>query len=501
MAPPLSSACDTSDNREHEHPRAGNHPRWEDHRDTGTHGCGIADVMSPAERRHENQSGRHRPPDRRVRQRVIGDIGHRARGREAVACLDEIVDDTKIPDHHHHGHREPCRRGEHHVDLTKRSRCRPEEDADRRGCHEWCRGAPEMFSGVAANVVARREARLSGNTDGDERRHGPPVAQPSHEPLATCRFVRYFDGCHSPTDDQTSIVGDVAIAMAEVIERRSADGSSANDEIDVTSPEPGCSIASSPLPSSNSAAAPPSGRRGTPMDAGDLIRQCIEQRGQRRLRVGQIRALQLEGRTDRHRDGRRRRLLDGTSITTVDQQQRNAEHPAQATGRRARLPPPPQHLGPTPARQGQSTPVRRVSGRWSQRPSVDGDPSVTRRQRSSTRGRLLLFDLPRLALVSVDDDLEHPPDSARSRHGHCWAGSSGGASALPEGHLATAGTGDHGLGDARVPGRGSEHRGRLHDARHREWKVRGCRTGRSSGLPWFSRCGGVPPMPALPQSP
>ena len=46
--------------------------------------------------------------------------------------LDEIVDDTKVPDHHHHGHREPCRRGEHDVYLTKRSRCRPEEDADRR---------------------------------------------------------------------------------------------------------------------------------------------------------------------------------------------------------------------------------------------------------------------------------------------------------------------------------------------------------------------------------
>ena len=67
---------------------------------------------------------------------MISNIGDRARECEAVAHLDEIVGDTKVPDHYHHGHREPCRRGEHDVYRTKRSRCRPEEDADRRRCHK-----------------------------------------------------------------------------------------------------------------------------------------------------------------------------------------------------------------------------------------------------------------------------------------------------------------------------------------------------------------------------
>ena len=46
-----------------------------------------------------------------------------------------------------------------------------------------------MFSGVAANVVARHEAVLNDNADGDERRQGPPAVHPSHEPRAMCRFV------------------------------------------------------------------------------------------------------------------------------------------------------------------------------------------------------------------------------------------------------------------------------------------------------------------------
>ena len=265
-----------------------------------------------------------------------------------------------------------------------------------------------MFSGVAANVVARREARLSGNTDGDERRHGPPVAQPSHEPLATCRFVRYFDGCHSPTDDQTSIVGDVAIAMAEVIERRSADGSSANDEIDVTSPEPGCSIASSPLPSSNSAAAPPSGR---PRDA------------------------------------------DWTPATSSGNASNSAANDASESGKSALSnskgaptatatvvgvvsstePPSPQSTSSS------GTPSTRLKQRVDvlasllhlnisdphppvrvNRPQSDASRAGGRSGRVSTATpaspagsarrscRLLLFDLPRLALVSVDDDLDTP---------------------------------------------------------------------------------------------
>ncbi len=99
------------------------------------------------------------------------------------------------------------------------------EVSPRRGCrscrcHEWCRGAREMFGGMAANVVARHEAGLNDNADGDERRHGPPAAHPSNEPRATCRFVWYFDDSDSPTDDRATIVGDVAIAATRVVERR-----------------------------------------------------------------------------------------------------------------------------------------------------------------------------------------------------------------------------------------------------------------------------------------
>ena len=69
-----------------------------------------------------------------------------------------------------------------------------------------------MFSGVTANVVARYEAGLSDERDGDERRHGPPDAHPSHEPRATRRSARCFSDCHTPTDDRATIAGDVAMA-------------------------------------------------------------------------------------------------------------------------------------------------------------------------------------------------------------------------------------------------------------------------------------------------
>jgi hypothetical protein len=73
---------------------------------------------------------------------------------------------------------------------------------------------------VAANVVARHEAGLNDNADGDERRHGPPVGHPSREPRATCRFVWYFHGSHTYTDDRATIVGDVALAAAQAVEPR-----------------------------------------------------------------------------------------------------------------------------------------------------------------------------------------------------------------------------------------------------------------------------------------
>ena len=73
-----------------------------------------------------------------------------------------------------------------------------------------------MFSGVTANVVARHEAGLSDETDGDERRHGPPGAHPSHEPRATCRSARCFYDSHTPTDDRATIAGDVAIGQVRL---------------------------------------------------------------------------------------------------------------------------------------------------------------------------------------------------------------------------------------------------------------------------------------------
>ncbi len=96
--------------------------------------------------------------------------------------------------------------------------------------------------------------------------------------------------------------------------------------------------------------------------------------------------------------------------------------------------------------------------------AVDGDRVVARRQRTPTCGRLLLFELPRVALVGVDDDVEHPPTGTGGRHRHCGSRLFGGAGALPEDHLATSGSGEHELGSVlagavedEVDGGGATH--------------------------------------------
>lgn len=63
---------------------------------------------------------------------------------------------------------------------------------------------------MATNVVTRHEPRLNEDTDGNERRHRPPVAHHSHEPRATSRSVRCFDGRHTQTDDLEPNAGDIA---------------------------------------------------------------------------------------------------------------------------------------------------------------------------------------------------------------------------------------------------------------------------------------------------
>lgn len=48
------------------------------------------------------------------------------------------------------------------------------------------------------------------------------LAHHVHEPRATCRCRRSFDGCHTRTDDRTAIAGDGAIRVAGGIRRRPA---------------------------------------------------------------------------------------------------------------------------------------------------------------------------------------------------------------------------------------------------------------------------------------
>ena len=113
-------------------------------------------------------------------------------------------------------------------------------------------------------------------------------------------------------------------------------------------------------------------------------------------------------------------------------------------------------------------------------PRVDGDRVVAGGERPLRRGRLLAAERPRVALVRVDDDLEHLTGRTRRRDVHVRSGLPGRARALPEDHLAPASHGEDELRpvlaaavehevDRRAAAHAGTHRDPLH---HLEVMVR-----------------------------
>ena len=201
-------------------------------------------MPAPTERRDEHERGDNCVPDRRVGQRVVGDVRDGGRRGMRVARVDEVVDHPKVAEHHQEGRAEPHGDGDEHVDLTAGSACRPQEDGGHGRRHEWCRRAAEVLACVPADVVARTQYQLSCQyCADDEERHGPPLASGPLEALVPIENLDVVC-CHAITDEVHAAAGDrlgrsehatqEAVAVDQLMLQDQPEmGSEADEECDV----------------------------------------------------------------------------------------------------------------------------------------------------------------------------------------------------------------------------------------------------------------------------